>query len=191
MKRFLFPLAALFIASAPLAAQASTAVSQNVLYEFSFGGTGDPLAGCSICTAISNPSATQVGGPDWTFTLAAPASLFVLDNFLAGDRFELFDNLSSIGTTSAPTQGSDCGSDWGCALADPTFSRGGFLLAAGAHSITGEVLDSPFGGGAATFIINPAIITSAVPLPGTLILLTSALGLLGGAGARARAKRRA
>jgi hypothetical protein len=186
MKRLLAPLAALVIGALPLPAIAS-AVSVNTVYGFGFGGVGSSLVSSSGFGLPTNPAGIDSPDTPWTFTFATAGTFYVLDLFNSGDQFEIFDNLTSIGTTSAPTQGSDCGSDVTCALGNSDFSLGSFALAAGSHSITGTAILSPFGGGAGAFLAE----TSAVPLPGTLILLTSALGVLGGAGVRARAKRRA
>ncbi len=51
-------------------------------------------------------------------------------------------------------------------MANPGISSGSVLLGGGAHSITIQMLASPFGSGAAFFRID-----SAVPEPGTLLLL--------------------
>ena len=87
-----------------------------------------------------------------------------------------------IGQSSAPAEGSSCNADLTCVLGDPNFSSASFLLASGDHSITGAVLQSPFGGGAGAFIVN----VNAVPLPAAAAMLLSALAALGGLGLQSR-----
>jgi len=52
------------------------------------------------------------------------------------------------------------------AFADPTYSHGDALLAAGVHSITIRVDNSPFGGGGAYL---RADVATATPEPSTLV----------------------
>ena len=92
---------------------------------------------CSSTTTI-NPGADTTTAPPWTFS--GPASLLVLDLFLSGDQFQVFDNSVSLGLTSAPGVTIQCGQvligDIGCALADLDFSRGVYVFGPGNHSIT-------------------------------------------------------
>src|SRR5690606_35581913 len=106
-------------------------------YTFGFEGVGTDLVSSDGFTLGTNPASIDTPDGPWTFTLAAPGTLTVLDGFLSTDRFELFDNLVSIGTTSAPIDGGTCGSDISCALGDSRYSSGIFALAAGDHSLTG------------------------------------------------------
>jgi hypothetical protein len=53
--------------------------------------------------------------------LRCPKWLRVQDGFLSGDRFQMFDNAVSLGLTSLPTQGADCGTDLSCANRKPRF----------------------------------------------------------------------
>jgi hypothetical protein len=87
----------------------------------------------------------------------------------------------SIGSTSADADdgGHTCDSNQVACLADPLMSHGFFLLAAGDHSLTGIVTDSPCDGGAGFFII-----TQQVSEPGALALL--GIGLAGLAFSRGR-----
>ena len=137
-------------------------------YEFGFlGSGGDPL----LSGAGTTPGllSIQVGDPAWTFVCAGPCVLTATDGFIAVDQFEFFDFGVSLGNTSAPSGDSahTCGNDeLGC-LADPQMSHGAFVLAAGAHSITGtHLIGIP---GAAFFIVS-------VPEPGPLLLI--GIGLL-------------
>jgi hypothetical protein len=146
------------------------AINANQWYTFGFDETGDPLV--SGATVIIG--AFGIAAPDapWTITLATPMLLVVTDGFQQGDEFELFDFGLSIGSTSANADdsGHSCSNNEITCLADPLMSHGSFLLAAGDHSLTGIVTDSPFGGGAGFFII-----TQQVPEPGALALLGIAL----------------
>ena len=147
-------------------------------YEFGVGGVGSAGGDCSACSPTV-PASVTAGNAPWTFS--GPAFLTVLDLFLSGDRFEVFDNLVSLGLTSAPVQGDDCSGNIGCALADPDFSRLVIGLGAGAHSITISTVASPFGGGAAVFQVR-------TPEPTSMLLLGSGLA---GVAARIRRRRKA
>lgn len=142
-------------------------------HEFQFGTATSAVFSCAGgCDATSNPIAEQTSSPPWTFTTAGPATLFVLDLFFKGDRFQFFDNLVSVGTTSvvANTGVNSCSGDIACATADAGYSRLSVALSAGAHSLTGSVIANATGasaGGAAVF----SVATSAVPEPGTMVLI--------------------
>lgn len=153
--------------------------------EFAFGGTGLIATGCSPadpggpgCFPSSGGNSSFAPAPAWTFTSTGSAGVTLVDAFLLGDAFELFDFGTSIGTTSSPGTGS-CGSDPVGCLIDPDASKGFFALGSGSHALTIEVLSSPFGGGAAYFRVD-ATQPSHTPEPGTWMLLSS--GLLGLAG---------
>lgn len=173
-------LTAAMIAVPQLDAEAAP-INVNTWYHFGFEVGSDFTSGVGI-VAGTNPVSIEAPDPAWTFTLATAGTLTVLDLFLSTDRFEIFDLGSSLGWTSAPTDGASCYNDITCALADNRYSRGVFNLAAGDHSITGRLVSGYGGGGA--FVVEAA----AVPVPASLLLLLSALGLTGGV---ARVLRRA
>jgi hypothetical protein len=150
--------------------------------EFGFFGAGSAGTDCPGCIPATNPAAVFLDAPPWTFS--GPATITVLDLFISGDTFQLFDNLVAVGSPSAPAEDGDCGSDIGCALADAAhYSRLIAQLGAGAHSLTINAVASPTGGGAAVF--QAAAPATAVPEPATMLLLGSGL-----AGVAARARRR-
>jgi hypothetical protein len=111
--------------------------------------------------------------------LSAALTLQVLDLFQSGDQFDVFDKGVNLGDTSLPilNPNAPCVNDIGCALGDTApggeYSYGVFDLGAGSHSITIEVVQSPFGGGTAAFSA-----TSATPEPSTPLLFGTGLGLL-------------
>ena len=76
---------ALAAAAVLVAGSASaTGISTNAWYEFGFGGVGTPLTSGAGTIQLTNPTATQVGNPAWTFTLTQPGTLFVTDAFQSG-----------------------------------------------------------------------------------------------------------
>lgn len=86
-------------------------------------------------------------GP-FDYVSAVGTAVYVTDDFLKGDQFEVFDNGVSLGVTNpvavdaaSPEVGPDA------AFADPTYSSGCFNLPPGAHSITLDVIVNPFAGG--------------------------------------------
>ena len=184
MKKFLQVVAAVMAVAVPSAAQAAP-ILLNQWYTFSFGGLGSALGDGSGVTLGVNPAAIAAPGTPWDFTTVGPAQLVVSDGFNSGDRFELFDNLSSLGLTSTPTGGGNCGSDITACLADITISKGTFILGAGSHSLTGTIAAS-FGAGAGFFQV--ADIT-AVPEPVTFSIFGA--GLLGAAAMRRRKAKKA
>ena len=163
------------------ATQADT-VSIGTWYEFGFGDVDSALVNGSTFVPLVNPATTAAPDPAWTFTLTIPGTLFVTDAFLSGDQFEIFNYGASLGTTSVPMQGSNCGDDLSCALADANFSSGTFPLAPGDYAITGSAILSPFAGGAGAFRV------SEVPLPAAAPLF---LSMLAGIGFVARTRKKA
>ncbi|MFA7665845.1 MAG: hypothetical protein WCY32_06950 [Burkholderiaceae bacterium] len=163
-------------------------VSLDTWYEFAFGGPGTALVSGADTVLATNPPdgkpVVQVGDGPWTITTSTPVRLIVLDLFASTDQFEIFNDLTSIGSTSAPTAGGACDTDISCALGDPDhYSYGEFILAAGSHSLTGTQLAGTAGAG--VFQLTEI---ASVPVPGALALLF-APGVLLLAGVAARGRR--
>lgn len=166
------------LATLALPSFASTIAADGTYHEFLFGTAISPVSGCGGCGPTINPVAEQLSTAPWTFTSTGSVTLFVLDLFLKGDRFQFFDNSLSVGSTSViPNTGvSTCDNNIGCAIGDTGYSRLTVTLGAGSHSLTGNVIQNALGsgGGAAVFSV------SAVPEPGTFGLMFGAavVGLL-------------
>lgn len=144
--------------------------------EFLFAGPGSQGGACAgSCTPSSGGNSQDAPNPPWTFTLAAGGgTLTVTDAFSIGDSFNIFDFGVAIGSTPTVGAQGDCGSDPVPCFANPNVSHGVFSLAAGNHSITIFVRDSPFGGGAAYFRVDRTE-GPAVPEPATMLLLGTGL----------------
>jgi hypothetical protein len=149
--------------------------------QFSFSDVGVSAAGCdpadpagAFCIPSSGTPTSFLDAPAWTFAGGAGAILTVIDAFLSGDRFEVFDFGVSLGLSSQPGIGSDCGDDPLICLADANMSRLQIELGAGPHSLTiTPTLLADFGGSAYLHVVEGA---TSVPEPSTLWLM--ALGLI-------------
>jgi len=159
----------------------SDAIAPDGTYwEFIGFTVGSQVSTCAgnVCLPSTNPSgiAYSVTTP-WTFN--GPASLLVLDLFLSGDRYEVFDSNVSLGMTSAVSGVEfQCGlpalADITCSLNSPLFSKGYYNLGPGAHSITINYLQttSVAHSGAALQL------TAATPEPPSFALAASVLGII-------------
>jgi hypothetical protein len=111
-----------------------------------------------------------------TYTSANPTRLTVTDAFLDGDRFQVFDNGTLLGLTSAPTaDGNSVDGNPDAAVTNPKFSSGKFLLAAGSHAVTLKITaiapGYPSGSGYLRVdLVGPV----ATPEPACLTLLAAA-----------------
>ena len=178
--RFLL-LAALNILAVPALAGP---IPFDTYLQFSFSDVGVPAAGCdpadpagAFCFPSSGTPTSFLDAPAWTFAGGAGAVLTVIDAFLSGDQFEVFDFGISLGLTSLPGIGSDCGDDPVTCLADAGMSRMQIVLGAGPHSLTiTPTLTADFGGSAYLHVAQGA---TAVPEPSTLWLMALSLIALG------------
>lgn len=174
-------LVAFATAALSLSAQAGP-IAFDTFGQFGFDGVGTNAVGCDpadpaglFCIPSSGTPTVFLDAPAWTFSVGAGgATLTVVDAFLAGDRFEIFDLGVSLGLTSALPPGTlaDCGDDPVVCLADPGMSSGFFNLGVGNHSITIRLVEGELGSG--YLLVSGA---NAVPVPATLTL---ALGGLAG-----------
>ena len=90
-------------------------ITVGQVYGMGFDGVGTSLRDTTGITLPSNPAGIDPGDPPWTFSLATGGILTVVDLFVSGDVFEIFNFGGSIGLTSSPSGGGTCGSDVTCA----------------------------------------------------------------------------
>src|SRR5262249_46552571 len=116
-------------------AQASTVeVTDNAWHSFDVNSTLSASGGNEWIDIGDDGSAL-----DFTFTLAAPTRVTIVDGGFSGDRFEVFDNGTSLGVTSSAPNSypNSVVLDFDAALASGTYSTATFFLAAGQHDLTG------------------------------------------------------
>ena len=177
-KNKLLLLAALNVLAAPAFAGP---IPFDTYLQFSFSDVGVSAIGCdpadpagAFCIPSGGTPTSFLDAPAWTFAGGAGAVLTVIDAFLSGDRFEIFDFGVSLGLSSLPGLGSDCGDDPVLCLADAGMSRLQIVLGAGPHSLTiTPTLTADFGGSAYLHVAHGA---TSVPEPSPLWLM--ALGLI-------------
>ncbi|MFQ5440467.1 MAG: hypothetical protein ACE5DL_03290 [Nitrosopumilaceae archaeon] len=143
-------------------------------YEFLFDNVGQDADGCAGgCTPSSGTPVVDAPDAPWTFSCPAGGCwLTVTDAFLNGDEFEVFDNSVSILNTTEVATGGECApneTDPVDCLADANSSSGMVELGQGDHSITIQPTESPFGSGAAYFMVE----THETPVAGELLSLDS------------------
>jgi hypothetical protein len=158
-------------------AYASPILPDGSYHEFFFALAGTFAMSCGgTCTTTTNPVAEQVSSPPWTWE--GPASVFVLDLGNVADRFEIFDNSLSAGSTSiTPNTGANaCGFDIACAAGNASYSKGTFVFGTGSHALTIKVVQNALDSsqGNAVFSLT-ATTPSAVPEPASLTLLGTGL----------------
>jgi PEP-CTERM motif len=160
-------------------------IASNIFLQFSFDNVGDKAKGCdpadpagNFCPASSVTPTGFLDAPAWTFVAsAAGATLTVIDVFLSGEKFDVFDFGQLIGTTSLPPRlGIDCDEDPVVCLATPGMSVGIFNLAAGAHSL--ELVLTRGGQGVGYLQVADAV--AQVPEPASMALMLGGLAALWG-----------
>jgi hypothetical protein len=120
----------------------------------------------------------------FTFTIAAPALLRVVDAGFAGDRFNVTVNGASFATSAVPAgtlaASPNAGLNFDAAWANPAFSQGAWLLSApGLYTVTGSLLQSVTNAGAPLNSTVGALMLAPVPEPTTWMLLLAGLGVIG------------
>jgi hypothetical protein len=145
-------------------------INLGTWYEFGFTTPGVLATGCDpndpsgpFCPPSSGTPVTALTAPPWTFSSTLPTLLTVTDAFLSGDQFQVFDLTTSLGNTSVPTPGIDCGDDPVPCLATTGVSSRVFPLAAGSHSLTIRPTIADFG--SAYLRVDTAVPEPAMMLP--------------------------
>jgi hypothetical protein len=119
----------------------------------------------------------------FTFTLAQPGYLSVTDTFIDGDRFEVRDGTTLIGTTSVPLDDGQSQADPNLAFQTGRFSWGQYPLAAGAHSINIRVIQEATGftDGSGYLRVDYQPFSNAIPMLG-FVGLAALVALFAGIG---------
>ena len=101
-------------------------VTLGEFQQFAFSSAGTGATGCDpadpdspFCIPSGGTPSSFLGAAPWTFAAPAGATLQVTDAFNSGDRFQIFDFGVSLGLTSAPANGVNCGDDPAVCLATP------------------------------------------------------------------------
>jgi hypothetical protein len=148
--------------------------------QFSFREPGTAAFGCNSCGGQSaGENRVFLDPAPWTLNLAAPAVLKITDAILKGDNFIVYDFNAQILTTPPVEKvyyGTSCGSNPENCYGAEGVSYGMLDLAAGLHSLTIRVADSPYNQGVAYFRVDRTV---GVPEPMSIMLLGLALLGLG------------
>lgn len=118
------------------------------------------------------------GSPlQFLFATTKPQYLTLVDGGLSGDRYWINLDGVSLVTDAAVDNGTDLGLDFTAALADPSFSKGTWLVPAGLHFLTGGLQTSANFEGQAINASVGAFRLTDVPLPPSAGLLGLSVSL--------------
>ncbi len=118
------------------------------------------------------------GSPlQFLFATSKPQYLTVVDAGLSGDRYWLNLDGATLFTGAAVDNGQYQGLDFAAALADPSFSKGTWLVPAGLHFLTGGLYSSASLEGQPLNATVGAFRLTDVPLPPSAGLLSLSIGL--------------
>lgn len=168
---------------APLAARAQTVVPLTV------GGGWVEFDVDALLAPVDNPLAwIDLGGTplQFSFTLAAPAELRVVDAGFAGDVFlvrlngGLSDQVTSVVPSTDVATAANVGLDFDAAWADggANFSRAALLLGPGSYVVEGYLLQTVQDGGTPLLATVGAVALAPVPEPASVATLLAGLLLV-------------
>ena len=178
MKRTLI-IAAVLLSTVAFALPASASSIDSYIdgpwLKFMFGANESFATACTNCSTDPGADPANPGNPPWTFSATSATELRITDAFQRGDSFNVFDfgGQTPILTTPSVGTGVSCGDNPELCYGMAGVSYDSLILAAGPHSLTIQMVDSPYGGGAAYFRIDRIV---ATPEPLSIMLL--GLGLL-------------
>lgn len=157
-------------------------IQQGTFYSFSFSDATPEVRGCApedalgdFCIPGFETPTQNLDAPPWTFTFGRISTLTIVDAFLSGDRFEVFNFGVSLGVTSLPAADADCGDDPLACLAEPGMSRLKVTLPPGSYSLTLSTVAAPNGSGSGYLHVAEAPEPSTVSLAGAVLFVLASL----------------